>query len=136
MYTDPTHVNLSDPGHVEGNAVFTYLDAFSTDQDFADFWPEYNNLDALKDAYSHGGVGDMKCKKLLNSVINRMLDPIRERRHEFEQDIPEIFNILKNGSEVARAAAAQTMDEVRKAMQIDYFNDVDLIKQQTEKFKK
>ena len=136
MYTDPTHLNLSDPGHVEGNAVFTYLDAFSTDQDFADFWPEYNNLDALKDAYTHGGVGDMKCKKLLNSVINRMLDPIRERRHEFEQDIPEIFNILKNGSEVARAAAAQTMDEVRKAMQIDYFNDVDLIKQQTEKFKK
>jgi tryptophanyl-tRNA synthetase len=136
MYTDPTHVNLSDPGHVEGNAVFTYLDAFSTDQDFADFWPEYNNLDALKDAYTQGGVGDMKCKKLLNSVINRMLDPIRERRHEFEQDIPEIFNILKNGSEVARAAAAQTMDEVRKAMQIDYFNDVDLIKQQTEKFKK
>ena len=131
MYTDPTHVNLSDPGHVEGNAVFTYLDAFSTDQDFADFWPEYNNLDALKDAYSHGGVGDMKCKKLLNSVINRMLDPIRERRHEFEQDIPEIFNILTNRSEVARAAAAQTMDEVRKAMQIDYFNDVDLIKQQT-----
>ena len=136
MYTDPTHVNLSDPGHVEGNAVFTYLDAFSTDQDFADFWPEYSNLDALKDAYSHGGVGDMKCKKLLNSVINRMLDPIRERRHEFEQDIPEIINILKNGSEVARAAAAQTMDEVRKAMQIDYFNDVDLIKQQTEKYKK
>lgn len=136
MYTDPTHLNLSDPGHVEGNAVFTYLDAFSTDQDFADFWPEYNNLDALKDAYTHGGVGDMKCKKLLNSVINRMLDPIRERRHEFEQDIPEIFNILKNGSEVARAAAAQTMDEVRKAMQIDYFNDVDLIKQQTEKYKK
>ncbi|MBP6527319.1 MAG: tryptophan--tRNA ligase [Prevotella sp.] len=136
MYTDPTHLNLSDPGHVEGNAVFTYLDAFSTDQDFADFWPEYNNLDALKDAYTHGGVGDMNCKKLLNSVINRMLDPIRERRHEFEQDIPEIFNMLKNGSETARAAAAQTMDEVRKAMQIDYFNDADLIKQQTEKFKK
>ena len=136
MYTDPTHLNLSDPGHVEGNAVFTYLDAFSTDQDFADFWPEYSNLEALKDAYTHGGVGDMKCKKLLNSVINRMLDPIRERRHEFEQDIPAIFNMLKNGSETARAAAAQTMDEVRKAMQIDYFNDADLIKQQTEKFKK
>lgn len=136
MYTDPTHLNLSDPGHVEGNAVFTYLDAFSTDQDFADFWPEYNNLDALKDAYTHGGVGDMNCKKLLNSVINRMLDPIRERRHEFEQDIPEIFNMLKNGSETARAAAAQTMDEVRKAMQIDYFNDAALIKQQTEKYKK
>jgi tryptophanyl-tRNA synthetase len=136
MYTDPTHLNLSDPGHVEGNAVFTYLDAFSTDQDFADFWPEYSNLDALKDAYTHGGVGDMKCKKLLNSVINRMLDPIRERRHEFEQDIPEIFNILKKGSDDARAAAAQTMDEVRKAMQIDYFNDAALIKQQTEKYKK
>jgi tryptophanyl-tRNA synthetase len=136
MYTDPTHINLSDPGHVEGNAVFTYLDAFSTEQDFADFWPEYSNLDALKEAYTHGGVGDMKCKKLLNSVINRMLDPIRERRHEFEQDIPEIFNILKKGSETARSAAAQTMDEVRKAMQIDYFNDADLIKQQTEKYKK
>ncbi|WP_434502932.1 tryptophan--tRNA ligase [Prevotella sp.] len=136
MYTDPTHLNLSDPGHVEGNAVFTYLDAFSTDQDFADFWPEYSNLEALKDAYTHGGVGDMKCKQLLNSVINRMLDPIRERRHEFEQDIPEIFNILKKGSDDARAAAAQTMDEVRKAMQIDYFNDAALIKQQTEKYKK
>ncbi|BCS85650.1 MULTISPECIES: tryptophan--tRNA ligase [Prevotella] len=136
MYTDPTHLNLSDPGHVEGNAVFTYLDAFSTDQDFADFWPEYSNLDALKDAYTHGGVGDMKCKKLLNSVINRMLDPIRERRHEFEQDIPEIFNVLKKGSDEARAAAAQTMDEVRKAMQIDYFNDAALIKQQTDKYKK
>lgn len=135
MYTDPTHVNLSDPGHVEGNAVFTYLDAFSTDQDFADFWPEYNNLDALKDAYSHGGVGDMKCKKLLNSVINRMLDPIRERRHEFEQDIPEIYRILKAGTEEARAVAAQTMSEVRHAMRIDYFDDAALIKEQSERFK-
>lgn len=136
MYTDPTHVNLNDPGHVEGNAVFTYLDAFSTDQDFADFWPEFKNLDELKAAYTHGGIGDMKCKKLLNSVINRMLDPIRERRHTFEQDIPEIFNLLKKGSEQARETAAQTMDEVRKAMQIDYFNDVALIQQQAEKYKK
>ena len=136
MYTDPTHVNLNDPGHVEGNAVFTYLDAFSTDQDFADFWPEINNLDELKAAYTHGGIGDMKCKKLLNSVINRMLDPIRERRHTFEQDIPEIFNLLKKGSEQARETAAQTMDEVRKAMQIDYFNDAALIQQQAEKYKK
>lgn len=136
MYTDPTHVNLNDPGHVEGNAVFTYLDAFSTDQDFADFWPEFKNLDELKAAYTHGGIGDMKCKKLLNSVINRMLDPIRERRHTFEQDIPEIFNLLKKGSEQARETAAQTMDEVRKAMQIDYFNDADLIQQQAEKYKK
>ena len=136
MYTDPTHVNLNDPGHVEGNAVFTYLDAFSTDQDFADFWPEFKNLDELKAAYTHGGIGDMKCKKLLNSVINRMLDPIRERRHTFEQDIPEIFNLLEKGSEQARETAAQTMDEVRKAMQIDYFNDVALIQQQAEKYKK
>lgn len=136
MYTDPTHVNLNDPGHVEGNAVFTYLDAFSTDQDFADFWPEFKNLDELKAAYTHGGIGDMKCKKLLNSVINRMLDPIRERRHTFEQDIPEIFNLLKKGSEQARETAAQTMDKVRKAMQIDYFNDAALIQQQAEKYKK
>ena len=123
MYTDPTHLNVSDPGHVEGNAVFTYLDAFSCDQDFADFWPEFKNLDELKAAYTAGGIGDMKCKKLLNNVINRMLDPIRARRHEYEQDIPEIFNILKKGSESARETAAQTMSEVRKAMQIDSFND-------------
>ena len=136
MYTDPLHINLNDPGHVEGNAVFTYLDAFATDQDFADFWPEFKTLDELKAAYMHGGIGDMKCKKLLNSVINRMLEPIRERRHAFEQDVPEIFNILRKGSEDAREAASQTMDEVRKAMQIDYFNDAALIQQQAEKFKK
>ena len=136
MYTDPLHVNLNDPGHVEGNAVFTYLDAFATDQDFADFWPEFKTLDELKASYTHGGIGDMKCKKLLNSVINRMLEPIRERRHAFEQDVPEIFNILRKGSEDAREAASQTMDEVRKAMQIDYFNDAALIQQQAEKFKK
>lgn len=135
MYTDPTHLNVSDPGHVEGNAVFTYLDAFSTDQDFADFWPEFHNLDELKAAYTHGGIGDMKCKKLLNNVINRMLDPIRERRAEYEKDIPEIFNILKKGSDSAREVAAQTMDEVRRAMRIDYFEDADLIREQTEKFK-
>ena len=136
MYTDPTHINLNDPGHVEGNAVFTYLDAFSTDQDFADFWPEFKNLDELKAAYTHGGIGDMKCKKLLNNVINRMLEPIRKRRHTFEQDIPEIFNLLKKGSEVARETAAQTMDEVRKAMRIDYFNDAALIPEQAEKYRK
>ena len=123
MYTDPTHLNVSDPGHVEGNAVFTYLDAFATDQDFADFWPEYKNLDELKAAYTHGGVGDMKCKKLLNKIINRMLDPIRARRKEYEQDIPEICNILKKGCESAREVGAKTMDEVRKAMRIDYFED-------------
>lgn len=136
MYTDPTHLNVSDPGHVEGNAVFTYLDAFSTDADFAEFWPEFQNLDELKAAYTAGGIGDMKCKKLLNNVLNKMLEPIRVRRHEFEQDIPEIYNILKKGSEVARAAAAQTMDEVRAAMRINYFDDEELIRTQAERFKK
>lgn len=136
MYTDPTHLNVSDPGHVEGNAVFTYLDAFSTDADFVEFWPEFQNLDELKAAYTAGGIGDMKCKKLLNHVLNKMLEPIRVRRHEFEQDIPEIYNILKKGSEVARAAAAQTMDEVRAAMRINYFDDEELIKSQAERFKK
>lgn len=134
MYTDPTHVNLNDPGHVEGNAVFTYLDAFSTDDDFAEFWPEYKNLDELKDHYTRGGLGDMKCKKFLNQVLNKMLEPLRERRHAFEQDIPEIFNILRKGTDEARAVAAQTMDEVRAAMRINYFDDKELIRQQAEKF--
>ena len=135
MYTDPAHLNVSDPGHIEGNAVFTYLDAFATNQDFADFWPEFKTLDELKDAYTHGGIGDMKCKKMLMQVINRMLDPIRQRRHEYEQDIPEIFNILRRGSEAAREAAAQTMDEVRNAMRINYFDDERLIKEQSEKYR-
>ena len=135
MYTDPAHLNVSDPGHIEGNAVFTYLDAFATNQDFADFWPEFKTLDELKDAYTHGGIGDMKCKKMLMKVINRMLDPIRARRHEYEQDIPEIFNILRRGSEAAREAAAQTMDEVRNAMRINYFSDASLIKEQSEKYR-
>lgn len=134
MYTDPLHVNLNDPGHVEGNAVFTYLDAFSSDADFAEFWPEYANLDELKEHYQRGGLGDMKCKKFLNQVLNKFLEPMRERRHEFEKDIPEIFNILQKGTDKARETAAQTMDEVRKAMRIDYFNDVELIKQQSLKF--
>lgn len=134
MYTDPLHINLNDPGHVEGNAVFTYLDAFSCDDDFAEFWPEYANLEELKDHYQRGGLGDMKCKKFLNQVLNKFLEPMRERRHEFEKDIPEIFNILKKGTEKARETAAETMSEVRKAMQIDYFNDLDLIRQQSEKY--
>ena len=134
MYTDPEHVNLNDPGHVEGNAVFTYLDAFSTDEDFANFWPEYQNLDELKDHYRRGGLGDMKCKKFLNQVLNQFLEPMRARRAEFEKDIPEIYNILKKGTEQAREVGAQTMDEVRKAMRIDYFNDAELIRQQAERF--
>lgn len=134
MYTDPEHINVKDPGHVEGNAVFTYLDAFSCDDDFAEFLPEYKCLDEMKDHYTRGGLGDMKCKKLLNSILDRMLQPIRQRRHELEQDIPEIYRILAKGTEEARAVAAQTMDEVRRAMQIDYFNDSELIRQQALKF--
>ncbi|MBQ9668683.1 MAG: tryptophan--tRNA ligase [Prevotella sp.] len=121
MYTDPEHINLNDPGHVEGNAVFTYLDAFSTDDDFRNFWPEYQNLDELKDHYRRGGLGDMKCKKFLNEILNQFLEPMRQCRAELEKDIPEIYNILKKGTEQARAVAAQTMSEVRRAMQIDYF---------------
>ena len=128
MYTDPTHLNVSDPGHVEGNAVFTYLDAFSTDQDFRDFWPEYQNLEELKEHYQRGGLGDMKCKKFLNEVLNKFLDPMRQRRAELEQDIPEICNILKKGTQQAREVAAQTMAEVRQAMRINYFDDAELWK--------
>ena len=135
MYTDPTHVNLNDPGHIEGNAVFTYLDAFSRPEHFAAYWPEYQNLDELKEHYQRGGLGDMKCKKFLNQILNEMLDPIRQRRHEFEQDIPEIYNILRKGTEKARETAAQTMDEVRKAMQINYFDDEELIRSQAERFR-
>ena len=136
MYTDPTHLNVSDPGHVEGNAVFTYLDAFSCDQDFSDFWPEYQNLDELKEHYTRGGLGDMKCKKFLNQVLNKFLEPMRQRRQELEQDIPAIYDMLRQGTEQAREVAAQTMDEVRKAMKIDYFNDTALIQQHVEMFRK
>ena len=135
MFTDPNHLNVSDPGNVEGNAVFTYLDAFSCDEHFAKYLPDYQNLDEMKDHYRRGGLGDMKCKKLLNSILNEMLEPIRQRRHEFEQDIPEIYNILRRGTEKARETAAQTMDEVRNAMKINYFEDTELIRQQSEFFK-
>lgn len=135
MYTDPLHVNLSDPGHVEGNAVFTYLDAFSTDEDFALFWPEYQNLDELKEHYTRGGLGDMKCKKFLNEVINKMLEPMRKRRRELERDIPAIYDILRKGSEDAREVGANTMEEVREAMRINYFEDTELIRQQQERFR-
>jgi len=136
MYTDPDHLRVEDPGKVEGNAVFTYLDAFSTQDDFSKYWPEYQNLDELKDHYRRGGLGDMKCKKFLYQIINEMLEPMRQRREEYAKDIPEIFNILRRGTEQAREVGAQTMDEVRRAMQIDYFNDVALIQQLSEKFSK
>lgn len=134
MFTDPDHLRVEDPGKVEGNAVFTYLDAFSTDDDFAQFWPEYSCLDELKCHYCHGGLGDMKCKKFLNTIINNMLEPMRQRRREFEKDIPEIYNILRRGTEQAREVAAQTMSEVRHAMRIDYFDDAELIRQQAERY--
>ena len=135
MYTDPQHINLNDPGHVEGNAVFTYLDAFSRPEHFANYWPEYQSLDELKDHYRRGGLGDMKCKKFLNQILNEFLEPMRQRRHEFEQDIPEIYNILRKGTEQARETAAQTMDEVRRAMRINYFDDAELIQSQAERFR-
>ena len=112
------------------------LPNFSCDQDFADFWPEYQNLDELKDHYRRGGLGDMKCKKFLNQVLNKFLEPMRQRRAEFEKDNPEINNILKKGTAQAREVGVQTMDEVRKAMRIDYFNDADLIRQQSERYAK
>jgi tryptophanyl-tRNA synthetase len=135
MFTDPNHLNVSDPGTVEGNAVFTYLDAFSCDEDFAKYLPDYQNLDEMKDHYRRGGLGDVKCKKLLNNILNEMLEPIRQRRRELEQDIPEIYNILRRGTEKARETAAQTMDEVRNAMKINYFEDTELIRRQSEYFK-
>ena len=135
MYTDPTHLRVDDPGHLEGNCVFTYLDAFCCNDYFAEFWPEYACLDELKEHYTKGGLGDMKCKKFLNQVLNKELEPMRVRRHEFEKDIPEIYNILKKGTEQAREVAAQTMDEVRHAMRIDYFNDAELIASQAARFK-
>ena len=135
MSNGAPRMSMDEPGNLEGNAVFTYLEAFSTPDDFAEFWPEYKTLDELKEHYVRGGIGDGTTKKFLNNVLNKMLEPIRVRRHEFEQDIPEIYNILKKGTEAARETAAQTMDEVRKAMQIDYFNDAELIKQQAERFR-
>ena len=135
MYTDPTHIQISDPGHVEGNCVFTYLDAFSNEGHFAEYLPEYANLDELKAHYTRGGLGDVKIKKFLNNVLQEELAPIRARRAEFEKDIPMVYDILRKGSEVARAKAAQTMDEVKRAMQINYFDDAELIRMQSEKYK-
>lgn len=134
MYTDPLHIQVSDPGHIEGNTVFTYLDAFCKPEDFAEFWPEYASLDELKEHYQRGGLGDVKVKKFLNKVIQAELEPIRARRKEYEKDIPAVYDILKAGSEKARELAAQTLDEMKKAMKINYFDDLDLIKAQAQKY--
>ena len=134
MYTDPTHIQISDPGHLEGNTVFTYLDAFSKPEHFEEYLPEYANLQELKDHYTRGGLGDVKIKKFLNNIMQEELSPIRARRAEFEKDIPAVYEILKKGSEVARERAAQTMAEVKRAMKINYFEDAELIKSQSEKY--
>lgn len=134
MYTDPLHLMISDPGHLEGNTVFTYLDAFCRDEHFERYLPEYSCLQELKDHYTRGGLGDMKVKKLLNNIIQEELEPIRQRRREYEKDIPEIYNILKRGSETAREMAAQTLSEVKSAMRINYFDDLNLIEAQVKKY--
>ena len=134
MYTDPNHLKVSDPGQVEGNTVFTYLDAFCKDEYFAEFWPDYKNLDEVKEHYSRGGLGDVKVKKFLNRVIEEELRPIRERRKRWEQDIPAVYEILKSGSEKAERVAAQTLKEMRAAMKINYFDDAALIAEQSEKY--
>ena len=136
MYTDPEHLQIEDPGHVEGNVVFTYLDAFCTDEHFAKFLPDYANLDEMKAHYRRGGLGDGTCKKFLFNIMEDFLQPIRERRAQYEQNIPEVYEILRKGSEVARAEAAKTLADVRKAMQINYFEDADLIAEHTKKYQK
>lgn len=134
MYTDPTHLQVSDPGHLEGNAVFTYLDAFATDEMVHCCMKDYETLQEMKDHYTHGGLGDMKCKKLLMNILQDTLEPIRQRRAEFESDIPAVYDILKQGCEKAREAAVETMDEVRRAMKLNYFEDAALISSQSERF--
>lgn len=134
MYTDPTHIQISDPGHVEGNTVFTYLDAFSKPEHFEEYLPEYANLQELKDHYTRGGLGDVKIKKFLNNIMQEELSPIRARRAEYEKDIPAVYEILRKGSETARETAAQTMAEVKRAMRINYFEDAELIKSQSQKY--
>lgn len=134
MFTDPNHIKVEDPGRVEGNVVFTYLDAFCKDEYFPKYWPEYNNLKEVKDHYTRGGLGDMKVKKFLNAVLEEELSPIRERRKEFQKDIPYVYQILKEGSEKAREVAAQTLAEVRAAMKIDYFDNTEWINEQVAKF--
>ena len=133
MYTDPDHVRVEDPGKIEGNTVFTYLDAFSTEEHFAKFLPDYANLDELKAHYQRGGLGDVKVKKFLNNVLQDVLEPIRERRHYWEQRIPEVYEILCAGSKEAEAAAAATLHDVREAMRINYFDDEALMNQPYEK---
>ncbi len=134
MFTDPLHLKVSDPGHLEGNTVFTYLDAFCRQEHFERYLPEYANLDELKAHYQRGGLGDIKVKKFLENIMQETLEPIRSRRKELEKDIPAIYEILRKGSETAREVAAKTLSEVKSAMRINYFEDADLIRAQSEKY--
>ena len=134
MFTDPNHLQVSDPGNVEGNPVFIYLDAFCKDGMFAEYLPEYANLDELKAHYTRGGLGDVKVKKFLNKVLQEELAPIRARRKEWEKDIPGVYEILRKGSLEAKETAAQTLDDVKKAMKINYFDDNALIAEQAKKY--
>ena len=135
MYTDPNHIQVSDPGQIEGNTVFTYLDAFCKADAFEKYLPDYKNLDELKDHYKRGGLGDVKVKKFLNSVLQEELAPIRARRKEYEANIPYVYQILKEGSEKAERVAADTLAGVKRAMKINYFDDMELIAAQAEKYK-
>ena len=130
MFTDPNHIRIEDPGSLEGNTVFTYLDAFCNDQHFEEYLPDYKNLDELKEHYQRGGLGDVKVKKFLNNVLQEELEPIRKRREELQY----VYEVLKKGSEVARETAAQTLHEVRDAMKINYFDDMELIRSQAKKY--
>ena len=134
MFTDPLHLKVSDPGHLEGNTVFTYLDAFCRQEHFERYLPEYANLDELKAHYQRGGLGDIKVKKFLENIMQETLEPIRNRRKELEKDIPAIYEVLRKGSEAAREVAAQTLSEVKSAMRINYFEDAELIRAQSEKY--
>lgn len=134
MFTDPTHIKVTDPGKLEGNTVFTYLDAFCKEEYFAEFLPEYQNLQELKDHYTRGGLGDMKVKRFLNKVLQAELEPIRNRRKEYQKDIPYVYEVLRKGSEKAEAVAAQTLKDVKEAMKINYFDDQELIQSQAERF--
>ena len=134
MFTDPDHLRIEDPGKIEGNTVFTYLDAFVKPEHFEEFLPDYANLDELKDHYRRGGLGDVKVKKFLNSVLQTTLEPIRNRRHEYEKNIDYVYEVLKKGSEKAEETAANTLHEVKEAMKINYFDDKELILQQQKEF--
>ena len=134
MFTGPNHLRVEDPGCVEGNPVFIYLDAFCRDEHFEKFWPEYKNLDEVKAHYMRGGLGDVKVKRFLNNVVQSELEPIRARRKEYEKNIPEVYRILQEGSIRAEKVAAQTLADVKAAMKINYFDDQELIQSQAERF--